>query len=121
MATRDPLVLIGGRPSVLPAGDTLSGASGGAAGGATTTRVEVDFGTAPGVHAKSFSVTVAGVSAGQAVVAAPSLDMPAGVAADELEMDPISAAAHATAADTVLLIVGAASRLTGKRAINIIR
>lgn len=93
----------------------------GGGGGATITRVEVDFGSSGRVSSKTFDVTVPGVTSGQMIVASASLDMPAGVAEDELEMDPISVAAHGVAADTVRLIVSSHSTLRGKRAINVLR
>lgn len=95
-------------------------AGGGGGASASITRVEVDFGST-GHHSATFDVSVSGCAAGAAIVASASLDMLPGVAADELEMDPVTVAAHAVAADTVRLIIGAQSRLRGKRAINIMR
>lgn len=66
-------------------------------------------------------VAVPGVTAGQAVVATLSLDMPAGIAPDELEMDPLTVAAHAVGAGVVRVLVTSADPITGKRAINIMR
>jgi hypothetical protein len=99
--------------------DSVSAFAGGG-GGITITRVEVDFGSV-GTNAKVFDVSVPGVLLGQKILVSVSLEMPAGVAFDEIEMDPLSVAGHAVADDTVRLIVGARDRIIGKRAINIAR
>lgn len=87
-------------------------------GSATVYTVEVDFGV--GATSKMFSVALAGAAIGQKVIASPSLEMPAGVAPDELEMDPIMCAASIVATDFVRLAVGSTSVISGKRNINLI-
>jgi hypothetical protein len=94
--------------------------SGGGGGGGTISRHEIDFGAAP-VSAVTVDLTIAGVTSGQRVVAALSLDMPAGVELDELEMDPIVLAAHAIATDTVRVLAVSHAPVSGKRAINLMR
>lgn len=86
-----------------------------------TARVTVDFGTArPAARSKTFDVTVRGAQTGMAVVASAALDMPAGVSADELEMDPITVAGRVTAANTVRLLVSSArGPLARQRNINV--
>lgn len=99
MAARKPLVMIAGRPSILPSGDTLEGAG----GSAVVHERTVDF----TVSRKSgvFSVTVPGVLTSQRIVASVSGQMPAGVSFDELEMDPLTVTGFVSAADTVTLLV----------------
>jgi hypothetical protein len=82
--------------------------------------VTVDFGTS-GEYVKTFDVTVTGAVTTQRVLAAPSLSMPAGVAQDELEMDPLNCSAVVQAADTVRLIIASVSgaRVSGQRNINL--
>lgn len=119
MAARKPLVINNGVVEQLQAGDTLD-APGGGGGGFTLSRHEIDFGSTPRGGA-FFDITISGVTAGQAVLATVSLDMPSGVAADELEMDPLCLAAHAIAADTVRVLAAANAPISGLRAINILR
>lgn len=109
----------GGTSNFLRADGTWASPSAGAAG--TMATVEVDF-TTP-APAKTFVVAVTGVAAGQPLVAQVSAQMPAGVAVDELEMDPLTVAAWASAADQVTLVVAAANQsyIFGKRNINIFR
>lgn len=83
------------------------------------TRVEIDFGSSSQVIIQNF--TISGVTAGQKIVAALSLDMPVGIAEDELEMDPICLGAHAPSADTVRVIAMAQHPVSGKRAVNILK
>lgn len=86
----------------------------------TISQVTVDFGSTP-ANAKAFSVTVSGATVGQKVIAVPSLDMPAGVDDDELEMDMLMCAGRVTAADTVRLIVSSSwGPITGQRNINVV-
>lgn len=104
-------------------GDYEIGWQSAAAGGgpsASVIRVEVDFGPS-GSSSGTFDVAIPGLAPDTPLVASASLDMPSGVSADELELDPITVAAHAISADTARLAVGAQSRLRGKRAINIMR
>lgn len=94
---------------------TPSGGGGGGLGAVVT----VDFG-ATAAKEKTFLVTVAGAALGQRVMATPSLDMPAGVAWDELELDPITVSAGVTAADTVRLVVASTrGRIRGQRNISL--
>lgn len=89
-------------------------------GGGSVYVREVDFGS-PGAVEKFFTVTITGATTGQRVIATPSLDMPAGVDEDELEMDPLVCAARVSATNTVRLLVAspAGGRISGKRNINI--
>jgi hypothetical protein len=68
-----------------------------------------------------FDVAFAGATVGQKVLAAPSLDMPAGVAEDEFEMDPVFAFGHVKTAGQVRLFVGSVNGgiLGGDRKINV--
>lgn len=90
-----------------------------AAGSASITQVTVNFSAAS--VGQFFNVAVAGAIAGQKVMASASLNMPAGVAEDELEMDPIIAYGHVKTAGQVRLFVGSANGglLGGQRNINI--
>ena len=94
-------------------------ATGGGAG--TLYAVTVDFGSVP-VAQKFFSVSVAGAALGNKVVISPSLDMPAGITEDELEMDMLVCAGRVTAADTVRILVSSVNggTLTGQRNLNLI-
>ena len=87
-------------------------------GGATITMAEVNFTTPASV--RFFNITHVGATAGQKVLAVPSLSMPAGVAEDELEMDPFTVAGHCTTAGQVRLLVASVNGalLSGKRNIN---
>lgn len=91
-----------------------------AAGGAAAIEVvEVDFTTA--AASKFFDIAFASASVGQQVVVSPSLDMPTGVAEDELEMDPIVTAGRVLSAGNIRVFVASATGalLTGKRNINV--
>lgn len=88
-------------------------------GGGLATTVQVDFGNLA-ARERVFELTVAGAALGQRVFATPSLAMPAGVAADELEMDPITAMGAVMAANEVRLVVASTrGRIKGKRNINL--
>jgi hypothetical protein len=91
---------------------------GGGGGGATITTVEVNFTTA--ARERFFNIAHAGATVGQKVIATPSLDMPAGVAMDELETDPLTVAAAVVVANQVRLLVASArgGLISGKRNIN---
>lgn len=85
-----------------------------------TARVTVDFGTArPSPRARFFDVTIRGAQPGMVVTAAAALDMPAGIAADELEMDPITVAGRVVSANTVRLLVSSPGPLSRQRNINV--
>jgi hypothetical protein len=89
-----------------------------ASAGATIREVEVDFTAAS--RGKLFDIAVPGVTAGQKIVATPSLKMPAGVQQDEFEADPFAVAAHVQATDTVrLAVIALAGPIKGKRNINL--
>lgn len=94
--------------------------AGGGGGGVSVQTVEVNF-TAPR-DSQTFIVTVAGALTSQRVIASFSGNMPVGVDADELEMDPLSVAGSVTAADQVTLVVSSTtgSRIRGRRNINLI-
>lgn len=96
--------------SMLPAGG----------GGASVVTVVVDMGSVPRRSRTFTGVAAPGVTAGQALVATVSLDMPGGLSPDELELDPVTVAAHATAVDTVNLTVSSPGLITGQRRINLI-
>jgi len=68
-----------------------------------------------------FNVTFPGATVGQKVIASPALDMPAGVAEDEMQADPLVCAGAVTTADQVRLFVGSANNalLYGARNINV--
>jgi hypothetical protein len=88
-------------------------------GGSTSvSTVEVDFGA--GDRSKTFLVPLAGATVGQKVLATPSLDMPAGVSADELEMDPLMCAGAVASTGFITLVVSSTGTITGKRNINLI-
>ena len=79
--------------------------------------VTIDFGST-GRQSIKQAVTVSGVTVGQKVLAAPSLNMPSGLSADELEMDMIAVAGAVTATDTVTLIASSVNGIvTGRRTI----
>lgn len=92
-------------------------ALGGGGGSVVIRSVEVDFGD--GAMSRTFEVAVAGAVLGQKVLAAPSLDMPAGLSSDEIEMDPITCAGAVTAAGIVTLVVSSTGSIAGKRNINL--
>lgn len=79
--------------------------------------VLVDF-TTPS-SARFFEVTVTGATTGMRVVGSASLSTPAGVAEDELEMDPITVSGRVSATDTVRLLVSSSSVLFGQRLISL--
>lgn len=66
-----------------------------------------------------FDVTVTGAAVGQRVMACASLDMPAGVAEDEIEMDPLTVSGRVVSADTVRLLVAANGPIIGARNVNV--
>ncbi|WP_310530715.1 hypothetical protein [Novosphingobium sp.] len=68
MAARNALVLIGGVPAEMPAGDTLNGTSGG--GGGANGTATLDFGAFPGTNEASITFASAGIAAGSRVTAA---------------------------------------------------
>lgn len=119
MVARRPLVEVNGEIHQLPVGDTIVGAPGGSA---SVTEVLLDFGsTARG--SKTFTVTVAGVTVGQKIVAAPSAKTTASVPADELEVEPIFAFAHVSATDEVKITCGPVNPIafiSGERYVNLI-
>lgn len=92
----------------------------GGGGSASIVSVTVDFGTTAR-RSKTFDITVTGAFVGQQVVAVPSLDMPSGVSADELEMDPIIAFGSVISPNTVRLRVSSLrGPITRQRNINIL-
>lgn len=94
-------------------------ATGGGGGSVTPVQVTVDFGSVP-VQSKTFDVAVTGATVGQKVVASASLDMPAGVSEDEIEMDPIFCAARVLSTNTVRLVVASLFQITGQRNVNLV-
>ena len=90
-----------------------------AGGSASVETVEVDFTTAS--RGRFFDIALAGASVGQQVVAAPSLDMPAGIGEDELEMEPILAHGRVLSSGNIRLFVGSVlgGPVHGKRNINV--
>jgi hypothetical protein len=94
--------------------------AGGGGGGGSFYVATVDFGS-QGKAQAVFDVAVVGAAVGQKVLASASLDMPAGVAEDELEMDMLACAARVLSANNVRLIVASlGGRITGQRNINLI-
>jgi hypothetical protein len=89
------------------------------AGGLNAT-VEINSST-PYVS-KFFTASVPGAVPGQKVIASVSLDMPAGVAMDEIEADPITVSGRVSAAGVVQLLVASVngSPIGGKRNINLV-
>jgi hypothetical protein len=81
--------------------------------------VEVNF-NSPATE-RFFNVSLPGAIAGQKVLASASLSMPAGVAEDELEMEPIVVAGVCLSNNFVRLLVASARGgiLIGKRNINV--
>lgn len=92
-----------------------------AAGGSELVSVAtVNFGA--GSHQAADSFTVSGAQVGANVQATVSSNMPVGVDADELEMDPLVVVASVSAEDTVSVTVFTADpmqRATGQRNINL--
>lgn len=79
----------------------------------------VDFGSVP-VRAKTFTLTVAEAVTTDVALAAVSADMPSGVGADELELDPLVAAAHIPTNGSVEVVVASlGGRVTGQRRVLI--
>lgn len=104
--------------ALLELADAAAGRS--ALGAAAAYMATVDFG-AEGESQAVFDVAVAGAAVGQKVVASASLDMPAGVAEDELEMDMLAVAGRVTGTNNVRLIVASlGGRISGQRNINLI-
>jgi hypothetical protein len=88
------------------------------AAGASVRSAVVDFGTL-GLSEISVDVAAVGASVGQKVVASASLEMPAGVAEDELEADMLVAAGRVKAANVVRLTVSSIrGPISGQRTIN---
>lgn len=112
MVTRRALVTINGRTKELPTGDTLAGAGG---GGAIITSVEVNFTSA--ARERTFNVVHVGALVGQNVIGGISLNMPAGVAQDEIELNPLIVSGYCAVAGQVRLTVASArdSLINGKR------
>lgn len=93
---------------------------GGGGGSASITSVTVDFGT-NNMQQMIFDIALPGATVGQQVIATPSLDMPAGIAEDELEMDMLTCAAKVLSANNIRLIVASlGGAITGQRNINIV-
>lgn len=110
-----------GEPGPPGADSTVPGPQGPAgSGGGTVYSLTLDMGTTP-LRARRFQgVAVAGLTAGQHLVASASLDMPGTLSPDELEMDPVTVAARATADDTADIIITSPGLITGQRRINLI-
>lgn len=108
----------GGGPYVYFGGAWVYLASGGGAG-VTCTTVTVDF-TEP-LSEQFFDVALPGAVIGQKVLATVSLDMPAGVDEDELELDPLTVAGNVSTTDEVRLLVACTDGdvIYGQRNINV--
>jgi hypothetical protein len=121
MATKRPLIRYAdtGQIEELRSSDSLPGGGGG--GSVSPLTVTISF-PAQGATSVTQDVTVSGATIGQKVIASLSLDMPAGVAADELEMDMLYCAGAVIAADTVRLTVSGngSALISGQRNINLI-
>lgn len=105
-----------------PKGDTgdtgPAGPAGPSGGGATSSHV-VDFGSTPRT-AKTFDLTIAAAVTTNLVLASVSADMPSGIRADELEMDPLVASAHCPTNGTVRVVVASvAGPVMGQRRVSI--
>jgi hypothetical protein len=89
---------------------------------ATPKQITVDFGAHPGHAQKVFDVALAGAAPGQKVVAAVTSEMPAGVAEDELEMDPLVVTGRVLSAGNIRIAVTNTMRtkIRGQRRINVI-
>lgn len=97
-----------------------SGASAWAAGGLAYA-VTVDFGTTAPARSRTFNVALTGAVVGAKVVANPSLDMPAGVAADEFEMDAFVVAGRVVVAGQVQLTLHSlGAPLSRQRNVNVV-
>ena len=92
----------------------VSNAAGGGANDLTVTYAEPSQG-------RFFDVALSGATVGQKVLSAPSLTMPAGVAEDELEMDPLVCHGAVKTINQVRLFVGSANGgiLRGARNISV--
>jgi hypothetical protein len=113
MAVRRPIVLVNGRKRELPAGDTMPGFV-----GAVPVVVEVNFGT--GARSVKLNITTP-CTTSQRVLASPSLEMPAGLSADELECDMICCVARVIALNNVELVAASiGSPISGLRKINLV-
>lgn len=88
MVARPPLTLIDGRPSVLPAGDTLEGVGGGGSG-ANALQVAVDFGAS--FTDRAYSVVTGLAWVGPSTVLVAQIITPAGTDPDEMTMLKIKA------------------------------
>ncbi len=120
MATKRPLVRYAdtGQLEELRSGDTLPGAGGG--GSTSASVITVDFGTSQASRSKTFDVALAGAVVGAKVLASPSLDMPAGVSADEFEMDAFVAAGRVVQTDQVQITLHSlGAPLSGQRNVNV--
>lgn len=106
MTQRKAIVLINGQLQELPAGDTLTGATGGGGGSAAVTEVTLDFGSVP-VGTKSFTFADAGVTTASRIVMTPSANPAPGRSFDELEMDSFMCAAVCLVDGTVSVAVTA--------------
>lgn len=84
------------------------------------TKVTVNFSDPS--PAKFFNVAFPGATVGQKVLATVSLDMPAGVNEDELELEPIVVAGYVSTINEVRLLVCSSNTtglICGQRAINV--
>lgn len=91
--------------------------------GSSTTIHEatIDFGTENSRLERTFDVSIVGASVSDKVIAYPSLNMPAGIAEDELEMDMFTCAAKVTSSGIVkLTTVSLGGPVQGQRNINFI-
>ena len=74
-------------------------------------------------NSKTFTIAALGAVVGQSAIAAPSLDMPAGIDKDEFEMEPFTCAAYAIAANQIEVTLTACSPhglLLGQKRISIL-
>lgn len=96
----------------------INSSSGG--GGLVKAVVDLDFGTGASTVTQEFPWN--GAAVGATVLAAVSLDMPAGVSEDELEMDALVVAARISSANVVRVMASTASGfcITGQRRINLL-
>lgn len=92
------------------------------AGGGSGISATVEIDSATPYISKFFIVSVPGAVAGQKVICSPSLDMPIGVAQDELEADPITVAGVVSGPGSVRMLVASVngSPIGGKRNINLV-
>ena len=89
-------------------------------GGASLTgTVTLNFGS-PGRRSVLQTFTVTGAATSQRIIASVSLNMPAGVSVDELEMDGIAVAAYVSAANTVIVAAHTTGGpISGNRNVNL--